>query len=1105
MTTENVALLFTDVVDSTALSQRLSPEAADEVRRDHFALLRRSLAYAGGTEVKNLGDGLMAVFGSASAALTCAVAMQQAVDRDNRAHDHNLALRVGLSGGEVMHEDLDYFGDPVVEAARLCATCDPGQILAADVVPLMAGRRSRLELREMGDLTLKGLREPLRTVEVLWEPVGTATPNKTVSLPRPLSTHPRRRVTVVGRETELSMLGDAAKRVFAGGGQEVVLVSGEAGQGKTTLVGEAARLCFDSGACVLFGHCEEDLAAPYQLFAEAFGHLVDEADEERLRDLVDTHGSEWARLVPALTNKVPDLPHSRATDPDSERYLLFAAAVGVLATVSRDDPVVLVLDDIQWADDGSLALLRHLAAADLAMRVFVLATFRDSELPQSPGLRETLGMLRRHPGVSRLELTGLDGSGVQSLMESLAGHPLDALDLGLADLIYRETDGNPFFVTEVLRHLRDTGAILKTTTGRWVRAGTIDRDALPQSVREVIGARVVRLGPDAERVLSTAAVIGRDFDLDLLQRACRLEPEPLLDILDAAAVSALVQEVDGAPGRHSFTHALVQHMLYEDLGPNRRARTHERVARALEDYWNDRPGVRVGELAHHWINATPPGNLWKAIRYSREAGDSALRSLAPHDALRHYAKALELCAEAGDHDPVLRLDLEIGLGTAQRQTGDPEFRTALLEAASQAAAMGDVDRLVAACLANDRGFYSAVGSTDREKIEALETALQMLPASHPDRALVLATLCSELTHGSTLERRQALADEAIAIAEMSGDDAVVVRVLNHVYIPLQVPSMLEVTQARATEALTRAKRIGDPVMLYWAALWRAECAARAGDLEETDRCIAIHGAMAEQIDQPVFTWGHRFVQSLRAQIAGDTDLAEQYATEALEIGTEGGQPDAALIFGGQFNIVSGQRGTQSELVPLIEKMAEDTPDIPHSFFLALLAKAHTEGDRTERAAELLHELAATGFALPPDQLWLTGIVDAAEAVIECRMPELAPPLMELLEPWSAQLPVTGASALGPVSHYLGGLSAVLGQFDRADAYFVRAAELSARIGAKFFAARTDLLWARMLVARGGPGDADKARDLLTRAREVAIANGYAVVERRAGRALHDLG
>ena len=204
---------------------------------------------------------------------------------------------------------------------------------------------------------------------------------------------------------------DAAKRVAGGEGREVLLVSGEAGLGKTTLVAEAARAAFDDGACVLFGHCEEDLATPYQLFAEALGHYVTHAPEDQLLAHVEAHGSELSRLVPALASRIPDLPPSKATDADTERFLLFAAVVGLLATVSQHQPVVLVLDDLQWADKGSLLLLRHLAAADQAMRVLVLGTYRDSELSHAHPLLDTLAALRRQSGVSRIELAGLDDTG----------------------------------------------------------------------------------------------------------------------------------------------------------------------------------------------------------------------------------------------------------------------------------------------------------------------------------------------------------------------------------------------------------------------------------------------------------------------------------------------------------------------------------------------------------------------------------------------------------------------------------------------------------------------------------------------------------------------
>jgi class 3 adenylate cyclase/tetratricopeptide (TPR) repeat protein len=1104
LTTENVAILFTDVVGSTELSQRLSSEAADEVRRGHFSILRQALAEAGGTEVKNLGDGLMVVFGSASAALACAVAMQQGVERDNRDREHTVGLRVGLSGGEVSRENDDYFGDPVVEAARLCATCESGQVLAADIVRAMAGRRGRHQCRSLGDLTLKGLPDPIETVEVLWEPLEGATDSHkgtVVPLPGRLAVRPA--VGVVGRDAEMQLMTDAAKRVAGGEGREVLLISGEAGMGKTTLAAEAARTAFDNGACVLFGHCGEDLATPYQLFAESLGHYVTHADEAQLVAHIEEHGSELARLVPVLASRIRDLPPLKATDTETERYLLFAAIVGLLAKVSTQQLTVLVLDDLQWADNASLVLLRHLTAAEQAMRVLVLGTYRDDELSQAHALRDTLGVLRRQPGVSRVDLTGLDDSGVVSFLEAAAGQTLDDAGVGLAHAVYRETDGNPFFVSEVLRHLSETGAIYQDAAGRWTAEDSLERMALPDSVREVIGGRVVRLGQDAERVLSMAAVIGRDFDVDLLARSTNTSEDEVLDILEAAAAVALVRE-QADTGRYSFAHALIQHTLYEDLGPNRRARAHRQVGEALEELCGDQPGSRVGELARHWFSATQPIDLARAINYSRQAGDAALSALAPADALRYYAQALDLYPQATDPDPVLGIDLAIGLGTAQRQTGNPAYRDTLLGAARRAADFGDTERLVVAALANDRGILTSAGAVDADKVEILELALDRLSTDSPDRALLLATLCSELAQGSPLDRRQALADEAIAIARSSGDDAVIVRVLNHVFLPLNVPSLLERSLARTADALVRAERVGDPLVLLWAADFRYIAAVSTGDIHEVDRCIEIIGSMAEQLDQPTLNWLNTFIPAARAMIAGDTDQAELLAHKALQIGTDGGQPDAATFFGVQLMSVNAQRGTLSELVPLIEQAIADNPGLPT--LKSTLALAHAEGDRIDSALHLLAELATTDFDFPLDMTWLTGIVRCADVAIECRDAQYAQRLFDRLAPWADQWTHSaGLSSQGPVSLYLGGLTTVLGRYDEADAFFSQSAALSDRMGAKFFTARTHLLWGRMLAERSAPGDTEKARELLTRSQNAASAHGYRTVARRAAAAFELLG
>ena len=1054
MSTEGATILFTDMVGSTALASALAPDAADELRREHFSILRQVVAETGGTEVKNLGDGVMVAFSSTAAALSCAVAMQQGVERDNREREHSVGLRVGLSAGEVTREDDDYFGEPVVEAARLCATCESGQILATDVVRAMAGRRNRHQCRPLGELTLKGLPDPVETVQVQWEPLGGAETSTSIPLPSRLAVRPA--VGVVGRETEMQTLTDAAKRVAAGEGREVLLVSGEAGLGKTTLVAEAARAVFDSGACVLFAHCEEDLATPYQLFAEALRHYVTHAPEDQLRAHVEEHGSELSRLVPALASRIPDLPPSKATDSDTERFLLFAAAVGLLASVSANQPVVLVLDDLQWADTGSLLLLRHLAASDVAMRLLVVGTYRDSELSIAHSLVETLATLRRLDGVARIDLFGLDDTGVIALMEAAAGHRLDDDAVGLAHAIYRETDGNPFFVTEVLRNLTETGAILQNAEGRWVSEGSLDAMALPDSVREVIGARVLRLGKEAGRVLAVASVIGRDFDLDLLARATTTTEDDLLDILDTAAAVSLVRELADTPGHYNFTHALIQHTLYEDLGPTRRARAHRRVAEALESLCGDRPGVRVGELARHWFSASQPVDLVKAINYSRQAGDAALAALAPADALRYYAQALDLYPQATDPDPVLGLILAIGLGTAQRQAGDPDHRQTLLDAAHKAADLGDTERLVAAALANSRGYYSNAGVIDAEKVEVLETALGRLTTGTTERALVLATLCAELAHGSPLERRQVLADEALAIAESSGDDAVIVRVLMNLFVPLNVPSLCQQNLERTADALARAERLGDPSLIAMGAIGRLYAAASAGDFDERDRCIEILGSMVPLLGQAFFSRWHRHLLAERATFYGDTDLAEQLAGEAFEINSS--EPDAAFMLTVLHVTVSLQRGTMGEMAPVMGGMASALPAFDPKVFGGFIAVAHTEAGDNAKATCLLEELAAADFDLPQGATWLVAMLayaDAAAAVGDARY---AGALFDRLAPFADQWGYSGSTLAGPVCFHLGRLAAVLGRYDEASDYFARSAESCAAGNVKFYAARTNLSW-----------------------------------------------
>ncbi len=314
----------------------------------------------------------------------------------------------------------------------------------------------------------------------------------------------------------------------------------------------------------------------------------------------------------------------------------------------------------------------------------------------------------------------------------------------------------------------------------------------------------------------------------------------------------------------------------------------------------------------------------------------------------------------------------------------------------------------------------------------------------------------------------------------------------------------EQSLTRTADKVVRAGRVGDAVLLFFAGFWRAYVASQANDIDEMDRCLDIMSSLAERLDQPMLSWSDTAYRATCALIAGETDRAEKLATEALKIGTDGGQPDAAVFFGTHLIGVNQRRGTLGELAPLSEQMAADAPNVARGL-TAVLPLAHAEADRIEDDRRLLEELATTYFEVPMDSVWLTAVVDYADATIEVQDPKYARPLFDLLVPWVDQFASIGMTgAEGPVSHYLGGLAAVLSRYRVADRYFGHAPAVNDWAGAKLFAARTDLCWGQMLSKRDAPGDAETARALLTKAHTTAVAHRYKGVERRVKVALRGL-
>ena len=1098
--TESASILFTDLVGSTETLQSLVPEDADRIRRAHFGTLRRAVAAAEGQEIKSLGDGIMVAFRAASRAISCAVAMQQAVDLQNRCSEHSLRIRVGMSLGEVTREGEDYFGDPVVEASRLCARAEGGQILATRLLQMAAGRRSVHGFTSLGELELEGLLEPVEVVDIEWAPLAVderGSREDEIALPRRLADRPD--TGVIGRPEQLSALADAYKRVANYQGREVVLISGEAGQGKTTLAAEAARRAHRDGAIILLGRCDEELGAPYSPFAEALSHYISNAPDEVLAAHVAEHGAELARLTRALGSRIRALPKLKEVDAETGRYLLYAGVLGILASASENQPVVLLLDDLQWADVASLELLRHLVKASDALRLLVVGTYRDTEVSSNHVFFETLAALRREPGVSRLVLRGFDDREVVAFLEARAGHELATDGVVLAHAVHEETDGNPFFVSEMLRHLSETDTAAADDGGRWAPKAPV-ATLLPSSLKEVVTSRVARLGQDSSRVLGVAAVIGRDFELTHLSRVTGRDEDELIDLLDAAGAASVVREVPDRPGHYAFCHALVQHVLYQELGPTRRARAHRQVAEVLEELCGHDPGPRVGELAHHWFHATQVSDAERAVRYSHLAGLAALDALAPVDAVRYFLQALELLDQVPVSDPTLEMDLVIDLGVAQRQAGMADFRETLLKAARRARTLGDRDRLVRSALANSRGMYTALGVIDEDKVEVLESALRAAPEgdSH-ERALLLATLCSELSYGPLDPRRLALAHQTLEMAERLADPATLVDVVS-LGLPLSIPSMLEQRRRATGRTVAMARDLDDPARLFWAVCFDRLNSLQAGDFERGRQQLDVMTKLSDELRQPVMLWVSAYHRASEALLLGNSAHAEELATRALELGTSSAQPDAFGFYGAQLMVTRYQQGRLAELAPLISDVAEQNPGV--AAYQAAVALGHTEAGNDAEALALLERASADGFAgILRDVTQLDAVAIYVRVTTELGARGPAEPLLAFLAPYREQLVFQGVSVHDPVSYYLGALSAVLGRDEAAESHFAEALEMSMRGRMRFAQAQTQLAWGRMLMARPAASQQHRARAFLEEARATASVHGYGAVERRALRAL----
>ena len=748
-------IMFTDLVGSTRMRDRLGDDVADEIGVEHDRIIGDALASTGGRLVKNLGDGALAVFDSSVDAVMAGRRIQEGVVVYNREADEvrQIGVRIGINAGEIAHEDGDIIGLPVAVASRVCDKADGGQILITDTVKALIGRRARFPYVTVGSHSLKGVDGPVE----LWsieEPRQLETTSAHGDVPFPAFLTRAIPRNLVGRDKQFDLL-DAA-HIAATAGTRLVTVIGEPGIGKTSLTSTWCRSAADQGTTVVVGRCTPDAALPYQPFIEIAQSIVG-ARPEILGEIGPAAGN-IAQLLPGMST-VNGLPVPIHTDPDTTLYLMAEAFGSLLKPDANSPATVAVLDDLHWADEASIGVLAHLARKDENLPLVIIGTYRDTDLVRSHPLPQLLTDLRRQRRLERLPLPRLTEDEVGAMIDSHFGGDTAA---GIVESIAEETQGNPFFIEEITTHLQDEGAI--DESGAWVSDIPIEEYGIPEGVRDVVGRRLDRLGPDAVATLEVASVIGPTFSIDVAGEIAGLDERGIDEVIDASINARLIAEDDDAD-EFAFAHALLRQTLYDELPTRRRVRLHRAVGEALES--RDAPAV---QQLNHWLNANESG---KALQCAIKAATAAENAFSLSDAIGHMNLAYDLWDEVDDAETaagISRTQLVLRLNETRFDFGIMD--TSGFEKVNVELGRSDLDDETRALLLNDLAtLHGALGQTI-EATKARTEALDVVPKTEPNaaHALILSGMASKLAVNAQSEAAIEVAAEALEIARHVNDD-----------------------------------------------------------------------------------------------------------------------------------------------------------------------------------------------------------------------------------------------------------------------------------------------------------------------------------------------
>ena len=903
---------------------------------------------------------------------------------------------------------------------------------------------------------------------------GTATP--LVALARDV---------FVGREQELDQLRSAFDAAVMGRGR-IVLISGEAGSGKTYTVQHFLSRIRHLGAEVHVGRCHETSGAPpfwpwVQILRSLLGAR---RDTEDLRRALESRGAALADMDPEVARSLPGTGVLEPLESAQARFRLFDSFSTLVKNLSAAKPLLLFLDDLHWADEPSLLLLRFLASDATQTRVLIVAASRDNESSTSA---IAAGLSSLSDTTIRLSLRGLQRGDVAAFIEKTAGHrPSDAM----VESVYRSTEGNPFFVAEVVRFLLAEGTLRPDVDS----APAI---AIPDRVRDVIDRRLAHFDRSGLELLRIGSLMGLQFNADVVAAAGDLNADRVSQCLEQATSQQVIAPVPGSGDAYAFTHALVRERLYEQMSNRERVTLHGRLAGILEQLHATDPHPPLGQIAFHFREGVPAREPRKALDYSVKAGAQALHTLAYERAADELRAALTVIDADPGHDwDSERCDVLLLAADALVKAGQSAAaRTLALRASAIADARRWPDRLARSALAFGSRIGGVAGeAVDYDRMNVLEQALRTVATS--DRALrarLMAHLALERYHLESLPARDAQSLEALQLAEASGDAEALIDALYARSIVLEGSEQVEERLRCASEIVGLGETLGRQELTLTGRYRRIRELLELCRTEEAERETHKFAALAETLRQPRYLWYARFCKAALALLRGQFADAERWSREASVFGQRAQDPVADLFLAVLDFSLHQSRGTMKQSEPAFKIFQERFPLVHwRSVLTALCAQT----GQIDKSRALFEQLATNEFReIPRDGSWTASIVAlcfTAEALGDARRGEQ---LYSLLLPYDGRAIVVGRSAVsyGAAARWLGMSAMAMGAVEKAHQHYEAAIRLNERMGARAHVARVKQEYARNLIARGGVERYPLAAQLLNDAERIANDVGLAHV------------